>query len=108
MKKLYFKYGAMNSGKTYEILRTAHNYEENGYKVLIVKPFCDKKGENNIVSRVGLSREVDILLKEEEFVSDYIKDDTPTVILVDEAEFFTREQIDDLLFITRKRNIDVF
>lgn len=108
MKKLYFKYGAMNSGKTYEILRTAHNYEENGYKVMIVKPFCDKKGENSIVSRVGLSRQVDILLKEDEFVSNFIEDNVPTVILVDEAEFFTKEQIDDLLFITRKKDIDVF
>ena len=108
MKKLYFKYGAMNSGKTYEILRTAHNYEENGYKVMIVKQFFDKKGENSIVSRVGLSRQVDILLKEDEFVSNFIDDNIPTVILVDEAEFFTKEQIDDLLFITRKKDIDVF
>lgn len=108
MKKLYFKYGAMNSGKTLEILRTAHNYEENGYKVMIIKPYCDKKGEDTIISRVGISRKVSHLLKENEFVSDLIEDKVPTVILVDEAEFLSKEQIDDLLFITKEKNIDVF
>ena len=106
--KLYFKYGAMNSGKTMEILRTAHNYEENGYKVLIVKPFCDTKGNDFIVSRVGVSRHVDYLLKQNELLSDVIKQDYPTVILVDEAQFLSKEQIDDLWLITKNLDIDVF
>lgn len=106
--KLYFKYGAMNSGKTMEILRTAHNYEENGYKVLIVKPFCDTKGNDFIVSRVGVSRHVDYLLKQNELLSDVIKQNYPTVILVDEAQFLSKEQIDDLWLITKNLDIDVF
>ncbi len=106
--KLYYKYGAMNSGKTMEILRTAHNYEENGFKVILVKPSSDKKGNRNIVSRIGSSREVDYLVLENELVSELIKNDTPKVILADEAQFFTKEQIEDLWLLTKEKDIKVF
>ncbi len=106
--KLYFKYGAMNSGKTMEILRTAHNYEENNFKVIVVKPFCDKKGKDLIISRVGCSRKVDFLLKENEYVSTLIANLKTDVILVDEAEFLSRDQINDLWLLTKMNNIVVF
>ena len=62
MAKLYFRYGAMNSGKTTSLLQTAHNYEERGQRVVLVKACVDTKGDDTIVSRLGVSRRVDILL----------------------------------------------
>ena len=106
--KLYYKFGAMNSGKTMEILRTAHNYEENGYKVIVVKPSFDKKGNKNIISRMGAAREVDYLVGENELVSELIKDDNPKVILADETQFFSKEQIEDLWLLTKEKEIKVF
>ena len=108
MAKLYYKYGAMNSGKTMEILRTAHNYEENNFKVIVVKPSIDKKGSSTIVSRSGASRTVDYLVTPNELVSFLIRDDNPKVILADEAQFFSKEQIEDLWLLTKEKDIKIF
>ena len=62
MSKLYFRYGAMNCGKTTALLQVAHNYEEREQKVILVKPKIDRKGEDCVVSRLGVSRSVDLLL----------------------------------------------
>ena len=59
MAKLYFRYGAMNSGKTTNLLQVAYNYEERDQFVVIIKADIDKKGGNKIVARVGMEREVD-------------------------------------------------
>ena len=59
MAKLFFRYGSMNSGKTTLLLQTAHNYEENGMKVILVKPIVDTKGNDKVVSRIGAERKVD-------------------------------------------------
>ena len=72
MAKLFFRYGAMNSGKTTILLQTAHNYEERGMKVLIIKPMVDSKGDDFIVSRIGLKRQVDHLIEEGENIFTYI------------------------------------
>ena len=60
MSKLYFRYGAMNSGKTTLLLQVAHNYEERDMKVVIIKPGVDTKGEDNIVTRIGLYYSVEL------------------------------------------------
>ena len=74
MAKLLFKYATMNSGKTVDLIRTAYNYEENGYKTLIIKPSIDTKGENKITSRIGIERTVDFLIeKDESILKNYIK-----------------------------------
>ena len=52
MAKLNFKYSTMNAGKTLDLIRTVHNYDENGYKVLVLKPKIDTKGEDYIVSSI--------------------------------------------------------
>ena len=62
MAKLNLKYATMNSGKSIDLMRTAYNYEENGYRVLVLKPKCDTKGGEYIDSRVGLRRKADILI----------------------------------------------
>ena len=64
MSKLYFRYGAMNCGKTTALLQVAHNYEERGQTVVLIKPKIDKKGKQCVVSRLGVKRSVDLLLGE--------------------------------------------
>jgi len=62
MTKLFFRYGAMNSGKSTAMLQVAHNYEERGQQVLLVKPAKDTKGDDKIVSRLGVARQADLVL----------------------------------------------
>lgn len=109
MAKLHFKYAAMNSGKTIDLIRTAYNYEENGFKVLIIKPKLDKKGEDKIVSRIGLERKVDYLVKENDSVIELLKGKLKEIncILCDEAQFFTSSQVEELALITKAVNIPV-
>lgn len=107
MGKLHFKYGAMNSGKTFELLRTAHNYEENGYKALIIKPSIDLKADKNIISRVGIKKEVDYLIEPDTDINK-IYDSLVKVILVDEAQFLTKKQVEDLWLLTRNNDLTVF
>lgn len=110
MSKLYFRYGAMNCGKTTALLQVAYNYEEREQNVVIIKPAIDKKGDRNIVSRLGISREVDILLDETMHPIDMIQtflDNQIHCILVDEAQFLKREQVDELYVIAKLFDIPV-
>ena len=66
MSKLYFRYGAMNCGKSSALMQVAYNYEQNNKKVIVIKSEIDTKGNNYLESRIGLKRKVDILLKENE------------------------------------------
>lgn len=93
MAKLYFRYGAMTAGKSTLLLQVAHNYKMNNMKVIIVKPKIDTKGESKIVSRIGLSSDVDILLDENENIYDYKELAQESVcILVDESQFLNKSQ----------------
>lgn len=109
MAKLYFRYGAMNCGKTALLLQAVHNYESRNMHVLILKPSKDTKGENTIVSRIGLSKKVDHLIKEDDDLYKYISKIQKEIdcIFVDEAQFLKREQVDQLLLITIDKNIPV-
>lgn len=62
MAKLYFRYGAMNSGKSTAIIQVAHNYEERGMRILLMKPEIDTRGHDAVVSRLGVERPVDVVL----------------------------------------------
>lgn len=100
MSKLYFRYGAMNCGKSALLLQAVHNYESRNMNVLVLKPFIDSKGGNTVVSRIGLARSVDHLIKPEEDLYKYLKKITGvSCIFVDEAQFLERSQVDDLLRI---------
>ena len=68
MAKFYFRYGAMDCGKTTALLQVAHNYEEKGMRVIIVKPSIDTKGGKCIVSRLGIKRKVDVWLRPKDHV----------------------------------------
>lgn len=110
MAKLYFRYGVMKAGKSAILLQVAHNYKENNMKGLIIKPKIDTKGENKIVSRIGLSSTVDILLDIDESLFN-IKNQqiirNSNCIIVDEAEFLSSQQIDELWIITKQLDIPV-
>lgn len=109
MAKLHFRYGAMNSGKTAILIQTAFNYEERGQKVLIIKPGIDTKGNDTIVSRIGVSRKVDYLINNDDSVIDTLKNNLKNIncILVDEVQFMTRKQVEELWYITKVFNIPV-
>ncbi len=103
MSKLYFRYGAMNCGKSTNLQQVAYNYCERGMQALIIKPMIDTKGGNKVVSRLGVEREVDLLVPLEANVYDLIlqwtrenKGKKPDCVLVDEVQFMKKEQIDQL------------
>ena len=107
MSKLYFRFGAMNCGKTTALLQVAHNYEEKGMKVIVIKSAIDKKGNKNIVSRLGIDREVDLLIKPKEKILKKINLNGISCILVDEVQFMKKQQIKELWMITKLKNIPV-
>ncbi|GEQ21449.1 MAG: thymidine kinase [Clostridium butyricum] len=112
MSKLYFRYGAMNSGKSTHLMQVAHNYEERGMKVLIVKPRVDTKGGDTLVSRLGVNRHVDLLISNDEnlftIVDGYLKEGKRIdCILVDEVQFMKSNQIDQLFEIAVKIDIPI-
>ena len=107
MAKMYFRYGAMNCGKTTALLQVAHNYEEQGMNVIVIKSEIDKKGDRSIVSRLGIKREVDLLIKKNERIVDNINLDSVSCILVDEAQFMNSNQIKELWIISKLKDIPV-
>ena len=107
MSKLYFRYGAMGSGKTTALLQIAYNYEQKGMKITLIKPSIDTKGKENVVSRIGIERAVDIILLPTEKIIDRMKPIKPDAIIVDEAQFLTREQVDELYSFTKFYDIPV-
>lgn len=117
MAKLYFRYGAMNSGKSTALLQAAFNYEERDQRVLLAKPAIDSKGEGAIVSRLGVSRPVDFTIGADDDVAALFARHRRAVIeesgrdvgclLVDEAQFLSEGQIDDLLRIAILEDVPV-
>lgn len=108
MAKLYFRYGAMNSGKSTALLQAAFNYEERGQRVLLAKPSIDTKGDG-IVSRLGVARNVDFTIASgtalrarfAALVAQVRSTEGREVacLLIDEAQFLSPDQVDDLLRI---------
>lgn len=110
MADMIFKYSAMNGGKTLNILQTAFSYEQNHFKVVIIKSIKDTKGNDTILSRNGMGRKVDILLKEDESLlteENYKIYYTAKVILVDEVELLSESQVKELWMIAHLINIPV-
>lgn len=107
MSKLYFRYGAMNSGKSTILLQTAHNYEERGMHIVLIKPAVDTKGDDTVVSRLGVDRKVDILLPPDQTIIENMQPAKPDAIIVDEAQFLTPAQVDELYYITKTYQIPV-
>jgi thymidine kinase len=123
LAKLYFRFGAMNSGKSTGLLQVAFNYEERGQRVLLAKPHLDSKGDSKIVSRLGMGRDVDFLIRPGESVREqfarvaagedpdalleHVDVQPVACLLVDEAQFLEPAQVDDLFRIAVMDNVPV-
>ncbi len=113
MSKLHFKYGAMNSGKSDTLIKTAYNYEECGLGVVVIKPAIDTKGDDLIVARGGHQRSVDILAHPDtdlrRAVSKLTKNNKKRIncILIDEAQFLAPEQVSQLFSIAKLDDVSV-
>lgn len=109
MSKLYFRYGAMNCGKTTSLLQVAHNYEERGMKVVLIKPSIDTKANDSVSSRIGVERKVDYLVSPEENLKGYLNllVGNTSCVLVDEAQFLSESQVEELFVFSKLTNIPV-
>lgn len=108
MAKLYFKYGAMGSSKTAQALTTRFNYIELGMMVWLIKPSVDTRdGADIIRSRIGLEEKAQVITPEQSIIEEYRKAGRHDVIIADEAQFFTPEQIDELREIVDDEDIPV-
>ena len=108
MSKLYFRYGAMNCGKSSALMQVAYNYESNNKNVFVIKSEIDTKANDRLSSRIGLKRKVDLLLKKNESLENYYdKLKKVDCILVDEAQFLSENEVDELYFVTKEFNVPV-
>ena len=110
MAKLYFKYGAMGSSKTAQALITKYNYEENDLKVWLLKPSADvRDGATILRSRIGLEAEVEVIAPDADIFERFLrkKSGNCDVIIVDECQFMTVEQVDELRAIVNDFGVPV-
>ena len=110
MAKLYFKYGAMGSSKTAQALITKYNYEENGLKVWLIKPSADvRDGVDILRSRIGLEAKVQVIAPEAD-VYRHFRDTQAghcDAVIVDECQFMTPQQVDQLRTIVNDYDVPV-
>jgi len=122
MAKVYFYYGCMNSGKTIDACRAAYNYEEQGLNPLCLSPAIDNRAGELVLkdgflrgkwsSRIGLEKET-YAIKDNTLIIDYMQDierhyeKSFDVIIIDEAQFLTKEQVEELFIIAHKMRIPV-
>lgn len=107
MAKLYFRYGTVGSAKTLNLLAVAHNYRQQGKKILLMKPELDTRfGKVQIKSRAGLEMDADLLIENEESLSklSYVE---ISCILVDEAQFLSCKTINALREISLDYDIPI-
>lgn len=108
MAKLYFKYGAMGSSKTATALITKYNYEERGMKVWLIKPAADQRdGVFTLKSRIGLTAEAESVSPEKDICELYKNRERADVIIVDECQFMTTSQIDQLRWLVDREDLPV-
>ncbi|GAB2024272.1 thymidine kinase [Lactovum odontotermitis] len=109
MAQMYFRYGTMNSGKSIDILKVTHNYEEEGKPVLLMTSSLDtREGTGVVASRIGISHDavaIDETFKVFEFVSNL--SEKPSCILIDEAQFLNKQNIYDFARVVDELNIPV-
>lgn len=108
--KIYFKYGTMGCGKSLDLIKTYHIYRENKMKAICFKSSIDNRdGLTQIVSRTGLAVDCEIITPEDNVrkMLDGYNSKNTDVILIDEVQFFTTQQINDLEYISRVNNIPI-
>jgi len=111
MAQLYFYYSAMNAGKSTALLQSAHNYKEQGMTPLLYSAALDDRyGKNQITSRIGLSQTAQSFDSNTEFFNDIESrnsSETIACVLVDEAQFLNRQQVEQLARVVDELNIPV-
>ena len=112
MAKLYFRYGAMNSGKTTALIQVAHNYQERGMETVLIKPGIDTKGSAQISSRLNILRDVDLVVRPSDNLFGLLEkaqDERHQLncVLVDEAQFLTKNQVTQLFRFAVIRDVPV-
>lgn len=108
MAKLYFKYGAMGSSKTAQALITRFNYMELGMKVWLIKPSTDTRdGEDIMKSRIGLEARAQVIAPDMDIREEYRRQGSHDVIIADEAQFFTPQQIEQLRTLVDEEDLPV-
>lgn len=109
MAKLYFRYGAMGCGKTMQLLQVAFNYEERGHKVCVIKPATDTKNGTKLLTRIGPERETDFCFDRNTDLFKEISQNYADVhcVLVDESQFLTPAQVNQLMKVVTRLDIPV-
>lgn len=117
LAQLFFTYGAMNAGKSIELLKVAHNYDEQGKEVYILTSSVDtRSGIGKVASRIGIEKEADVIFEESnifDMVVDKVKelaeydDEILYAVLIDEAQFLSRDQIIQLTKVVDNLGIPV-
>ena len=111
MAKLYFYYSAMNAGKTTVLLQSAHNYRERGMNPLLFTPALDDRYRSGVIqSRIGLEAQAVAFGREDDLfrqVGETLEDGNVHCVLVDEAQFLTRDQVFQLTEVVDRLNIPV-
>lgn len=107
MAKLYFRYSAMNAGKSTALMQVAHNYSERDMTPTIIKPAVDTKSGSQISSRIGISRETDFVIQPDDDLGEILEGIVSDCILIDEAQFLTSDQVDSLWRIALEQDIPV-
>ena len=108
MAKLYFKYGAMGSSKSANALITKFNYEERDMKVWLIKPSVDNRTDiSKVMSRIGLEADADVIYPDDDIGELYKKRSKVDVIIADECQFFTEDQIDQMRYLVDNEDLPV-
>ena len=108
MAKLYFKYGAMGSSKSANALIAKFNYEERDMKVWLIKPSVDNRdGESKVRSRIGLEAEADVIYPADDVAELYKTKSGIDVVIADECQFFTEDQIDQMRYLVDNFDLPV-
>ena len=106
MAKLFFRYAAMNAGKSTALLQVAHNYEERGHRVRLFTALVDDRyGRGQITSRLGPQRAAEVFTPETDFLALLAADPGVACVLVDEAQFLTKAQVWALHEVAHVRNV---
>jgi thymidine kinase len=110
--KLYFRYGAMNCGKSTALIQVNYNYRERNMNTVIIKPAADTKGTDRVISRLNVERKVDILSTSKDNLYVMIENwqrekGLVHCVLVDEAQFLTHSQVDQLFEVAVIQDISV-
>jgi len=97
----------MNAGKSTALMQVAHNYSERNMTPIIIKPSLDTKSGSQISSRIGISKETDFLIQPDDNLKEILRDVVSDCILVDEAQFLTSDQVDDLRRLAIEQDVPV-